>query len=102
MEFTWTEALFLRALVSRSELDEANALMKSETAVCIFGKYFIKYRVNLQTFLLIIYNKSREGIQQSGAILRIHDLEPFLLDIRCGRRMHLGRLWILTDMDSEG
>ena len=50
-----TTTLFLSALVSRSELDEANALMKSETAVRIFGKYFIKYRVILQTFLLIIY-----------------------------------------------
>ena len=37
MEVTWITTRFLSALVSRSEQDEANALMKSETAVCIFG-----------------------------------------------------------------
>lgn len=81
MESTCTETPFLSALVSKSEQEEANALMKSETAVRIFGKYFIKYRVNLQTFLLINYFYLGESIQQPETALGIHDLKPLFLDV---------------------
>ena len=99
---TLTTARFLSALVSRSEQVEANALMKSETAVRIFGKYFIKYRVNLQTFLLIFYiGESGKGIQKSGTSLRIHDFKPLFFQVGGCRMMLCTALLLFAHMDVQ-